>query len=198
LTHERFELGADPPMVTVLACYSKNGKEAVQPISKALAERLSPWLAGRVRGGPVFHGTAKRRRTAEMLRVDLEAAGIPYETPSGVVDFHALRAAYISNLVASGASLKTCQVLARHSTPTLTIGVYARASLHDVQGAVEALPDLNPTAERTRSARATGTGGQPISERRAHYLPTEGDGSGRHLSDSGVILRSGSPISMVQ
>ncbi len=75
-----------------------------------------------------------------MLKADLARAGIPYETPAGVCDFHALRAAYISNLVASGASVKTCQVLARHSTPSLTIGVYAKASLHDVQRAVESLP----------------------------------------------------------
>ena len=40
--------------------------------------------------------------------------------------------------------MKTCQTLARHSTSTLTLGVYARASLHDVRGAVEALPDLAP------------------------------------------------------
>jgi hypothetical protein len=40
-----------------------------------------------------------------MLRVDLEAAGIPYETDSEVADFHVLRAAYVSNLVPSGASV---------------------------------------------------------------------------------------------
>jgi site-specific recombinase XerD len=81
-----------------------------------------------------------------MLRLDLEAAGIEPTTAEGVVDFHALRAAYITNLVNSGASVKTCQTLARHSTPSLTIGVYAKASLHDVAGAVEALPDLTPPA----------------------------------------------------
>jgi len=54
--------------------------------------------------------------TAEMLRVDLDAAGVPYETDEGVADFHASRGTYISNLVASGVSVKTCQELARHST----------------------------------------------------------------------------------
>jgi hypothetical protein len=39
-------------------------------------------------------------RTAAMLRVDLEAAGIPYRDTAGrVVDFHALRASYITYLV---------------------------------------------------------------------------------------------------
>ena len=49
------------------------------------------------------------------------------------MDFHAVRVAYITNLVTSGASVKTCQTLARHSTPSLTIGVYAKASLHDIR-----------------------------------------------------------------
>ena len=85
---------SDPPTVTVMACYTKNGREAVQPIAAGLADRLRPWLARKAPGRPVFDGMTDR--TAEMLRVDLEAAGIPYETASGVADFHALRAAYVS------------------------------------------------------------------------------------------------------
>jgi len=46
-------------------------------------------------------------KTAELIRADLAAAAIPYETDSGVADFHSLRGVYISNLVASGASVKT-------------------------------------------------------------------------------------------
>ena len=93
-----------------------------------------------------------------MIRVDLAAAKIPYETAQGVIDFHALRATFVSHLVASGASVKTCQVLARHSTPSLTIGLYAKASLHDIKGAVESLPDLTATPPRREALRATGTG----------------------------------------
>jgi integrase len=133
--------------VTVHAGYTKNGREAVQPLAPALIDRLAPWLATLPRTRPVFN---LPDRTAEVLRVDLEAAGIPYETPSGVADFHALRAAYISNLVASGASVRTCQVLARHSTPSLTIGIYAKASLHDISSAVDALPDLPPRPRPSR------------------------------------------------
>ena len=42
LTPERFNLAADPPTVTVRACYAKNGREAVQPLPAALADRLAP------------------------------------------------------------------------------------------------------------------------------------------------------------
>jgi integrase len=115
LTPERFDLDSKTPTVTGRSCYTKNGKEAVQPISAALADRLRPWLARKAPRASVFKGMTKR--TAEMIRVDLKAAGIPYETDSGVVDFHSLRGDFISYLVSSGASVKTCQTLARHSTP---------------------------------------------------------------------------------
>ena len=149
LTPERFNLDSDTPTVLGKSCYTKNGKEAVQPLAASLAEQLRPWLAGKAPGRPVFDGMTKR--TADMLRFDLEAAGIPYETDSGVADFHSLRGDFISYLVSSGASVKTCQTLARHSTPVMTIGIYAKASLHDINGAVENLPDLTaPKRARNR------------------------------------------------
>lgn len=163
LTPERFKLDGDPPTVTVLACYSKNGQEATQPIALALADRLRVWLAGKPRGKPVF-ARMPIHQTAAMLRGDLKAAGVPYETSEGCATFHASRGTYVSNLVSSGASVKTCQVLARHSDPALTIGIYAKASLHDINGAVGALPDLttsNPVAE---AMKATGTDGQTCSQ----------------------------------
>ncbi len=186
LTPERFDLAGDPPTATVAACYTKNGREAVQPLPPALAGRLAPWLAARPAGRPVFTLTP---RTAEMMRVDLRAAGIDYETPTGKADFHSLRGAYISNLVASGASVKTCQVLARHSDPGLTIGIYAKTSLHDIKGAVAALPDSSPEAPKFEAARmaATGTHGKHASNRPSLYFPFGGDGAGRDASDAGEM-----------
>jgi site-specific recombinase XerD len=157
LLPERFRLDDDPPTITVLACYSKNRQEAVQPISAALADQIRPWLACKPRGKPVFEGM--KIRTAELLRRDLKAAGVPYRTDDGVVDFHSFRGDYISALVASGASVKTCQVLARHADPSLTIGIYAKTSLHDISGAVEKLPTLTKTAPALEAMRATGTDG---------------------------------------
>jgi hypothetical protein len=141
-------------------------------------------------------GSTDRRvteRTAEMLRVDLQAAGIAYETASGVADFHALRAAYVTNLVASGASVKTCQTLSRHSTPSLTIGLYAKVSLHDVKEAVENLPELTPREPSPEPPAMTGTDPAvtPISERLSHHFPTGVDGTIRNWSDAGVMIGSG-------
>ena len=180
LTPERFDLAANPPTATVPAGYTKNGREAIQPLSAALAARLAPWLGHPSRlAVPIFN---MPDRTAEMIRVDLKAAGIEYETPSGFADFQSLRGVYISNLVSSGASVKTCQVLARHSTPSLTIGLYAKASLHDIKGAVAGLPDPSKPPSQPEAMAATGTTGEHSSKRFAISLPYGGDGTGRNLS----------------
>jgi len=196
LTPERFNLDRDPPTVTASACYTKNGKEAVQPIAASLADQLRPWLAPLAPGRPVFGRLTTH--TAEMLRVDLDAAGVPYETDSGVVDFHSLRGTYISHVVSSGASVKTCQTLARHSTAALTIGIYAKASLHDISGAVEKLPDLTPKnpAPECEVMSATGTDGADHKQTLAPYLLHSGDVSSRDLSSSGMIAGSVVPVAM--
>jgi integrase len=190
LTPDRFALDGDPPTVTVMACNAKNRTKAVQPIAAGLADQLRPWVASKAPGRPVFDGMTER--TAEMLRVDLAAAGIAYETASGIADFHALRAAYVTNLVASGASVKTCQTLARHSTPTLTIGLYAKVALHDIKGAVENLPDMTPRESSPEPLAMTGTDPvvTPISERLSHHFPTGEDGTSRSRSDAGVMMGS--------
>ena len=72
--------GRHPPTATVPAGYTKNGREAVQPLPPPLADRLAPWLATLPPGRPVFN---LPDRTAEMIRVDLAAAGIAYETALG-------------------------------------------------------------------------------------------------------------------
>jgi hypothetical protein len=80
--------------------------------------------------------------------------------------------------------------LARHSTPVLTIGVYAKTSLHDLTGAVEALPDLTPSeaAKGHEYMQATGTDEQHIRERFADYLPNGVDGNVQDHSDTDGMI----------
>jgi integrase len=154
LTTQSFRLDQSPPTIVCEAAYTKNGQRAEQPVADSLASLLRPFLAMLTPDRPVF---GLPEKTAEMLQVDLASAGIAYEADEGFVDFHALRTTYVSHLMASGASVKTCQILARHSTPTLTIGISAKASLRDIKGAVESLPDLTPTGSTPEAARMTGT-----------------------------------------
>jgi integrase len=131
LTPDSFRLDSAEPTVTVQAAYAKSGKTAVQPITPDLAERVRAWLAA---GNPL---PIVPDRTAEMFRADLGAAGIPVETAEGVADFHAIRHTYVSGVVRSGASVKVAQELARHSTPTLTIGRYAHVDDTEKRKALE-------------------------------------------------------------
>ena len=135
LTPERFALGGDEPSITVLACYSKNGREAIQPITRELAAAFRPFLEGKPAGEPVLDVPA---RTAQLLRVDLKAAGIAAVDATGrIVDFHALRHAYITHLSMSGVNPKVVQALARHSTITLTLDRYTHAEAPDLRAALD-------------------------------------------------------------
>ena len=77
------------------------------------------------------------------------------------MDFHALRHAYITRLVQSGTSVKVAQELARHSTPTLTLGRYSHIGLHDTSKALDALPSLMPIIPEAQAMRKTGTDDVP-------------------------------------
>jgi integrase len=183
LTTDSFDLDASPPACTVEAGYSKRRKRDVQPLPDALVDPLRAWLAGFDPGERVFTGIAKG--TARMLRSDLAAARAAWQKaakqePSPVqeqmkasdfllyrdrqghvADFHSLRVLFISRVVASGASVKEAQTLARHSTPVLTMNTYSRATLLDVARGVSGLGDL--LTRKPNSPHA----GQPMPERGA-------------------------------
>lgn len=171
LTPESFDLESNPPTVTVQACHSKRKRMDVQPIRRDLAELLRPFLAGKPKGQPVC--PLPDRKAALLVRGDMEKARAAWiaETTSSedrseressdflrhvdsqgrIVDFHGLRHTFITNLVQSGASVKVAQELARHSSPTLTIGRYAHARRSDLSAALDKLP-----AETTASALRAG------------------------------------------
>ena len=92
------------------------------------ASWLRAFLKTRVDPRPNLPVLFVPEKTAKLLRHDLAAAGIPYQTAEGVVDFHALRYSYITNMIAAGVDPKTVQELARHSTITLTIDRYTKSS----------------------------------------------------------------------
>ncbi len=146
LTPASFGLDADPPTVTLAARRNKSRVLKVQPLPADVAELLRDYLAGRPAGASVWPGTWVVD-AAEMLRIDLEAAGIPYavEGPDGPLyaDFHALRHTYLTLGGRAGIDLRTLQELAGHSTPTLTAR-YSHRRLYDLAGAVERLPNFLP------------------------------------------------------
>ena len=161
LTPAAFNLDGEPPTVTLAAENAKNGRTAIQPLAPEAAAAPEGYLAGKPSGVVVWPGTWAEK-AADMIRVDLDACGIPYavEGPDGPLyaDFHALRHSMIALLDKSGATLKEAMQLARHSDPKLTMAVYGRAALHDLGAAVERLPSLL-ASNQAASIRATGTDG---------------------------------------
>jgi integrase len=147
LTPRSFELGASPPVVYVQPGYVKNRQEVSQPLTPELAKVLGDYLAHRPADKPVWPGTWYKD-AAKALKIDLEAAGIPYvvQGPFGPLyaDFHALRHSFIALLDRAGVTVKQAMQLARHSDPRLTMARYGRAQLCDLGAAVEALPVLMP------------------------------------------------------
>jgi len=71
------------PSVRVAACCTKNGDEATLPIPNDLADDLAAYVATLPTGAPIFPLPVEKG--AKMLRVDLEAAGIPYRDAAGLV-----------------------------------------------------------------------------------------------------------------
>ena len=166
LTPADFDLDAATPVVALAARFSKNRKPKVQPLPADVAAALREYLRAKPADALVWGGTwAKDRRGATMLRIDLEAAGIPYavEGPDGpeYADFHALRHSYLTLGGRCGIDLRTLQELAGHSKPELTAR-YSHRRLYDLAGAVDKLPNLVPTTPTDAGKiplRMTGTEG---------------------------------------
>lgn len=183
LVPEFFDLAATTPAVVLPAEFTKNRKGVVQPLGASLATDLRTYLAGRPGKIPIWPG-AWVGKAADMLRADLDAAGVPVEvdSPEGIEtrDFHALRAVFISDVIRAGADLKQAMTLARHTDPRLTAGRYARTRLHDLGGLVDRLPNTTgPTTEKA-ALQMTGTdAGGPIREQQGAAPGAAAGGVGR-------------------
>jgi integrase len=179
LTADSFDLDADPPTARVQAAYSKNRKEAVQPLPLPLADTLQAFLDGKPTGKPLWPGTwataawkmiAKDLAEARAAWID-EAREDPNERErraksdfllyrdedSRTFDFHACRHTYITLLAKSGVHPKMAQTLARHSSITLTLDRYTHVGLFDQAAALAAMPSLLTAKATEGQLQATGT-----------------------------------------
>lgn len=145
LTWDSLILSGDNPYVRVRAAIAKNDKEARQPLPPIAVGILSE-LNDRIKHEPadkVFVAFSRHVNTAELIRHDLEAAGIPpIDREGSEICFHSLRNSYISFLANSKTPFKVVQKLARHSDPKLTYNTYARTFETEEQKALEALPNF--------------------------------------------------------
>ena len=155
LTVGRLRLKEEPPGILVEARFAKNRRESFQIIGIELAMLLRRHVVGKAADEPVFGKLP--HRLADMLRFDLAAAKIPYETDEGVFDFHSLRHESGSLMVARGANLKVVQAHMRHSSITMTMDRYAKPQLHDQVAAANSIPTFAAQDIEPQTQRATGT-----------------------------------------
>jgi len=137
LTKGDFDFAA--ATVTAQASYTKNKETAVIDLRRQTVAELETLLSNTL---PQVRAFAMPDQPAKMLKRDLEAAGIPYKTDEGQADFHSLRHSYITNLARQGVFPKDAQVLARHSTITLTLDCYTHVKRESLRKIVDSQPDL--------------------------------------------------------
>ena len=109
------------------------------------------------------------RKPQDKLKRDVKRAGIQVETPiDGKADFHSVRVTYISQIVELGATVKESQHLARHSSPDLTMNVYARTQDRKMISLVDKLGEVykpeSKCAEYVRrlKIKVNGIGDKPM------------------------------------
>jgi len=128
---------ATPATVTIKAGYTKNGEPATLTLPADVAADLRAWVTGLSADSAVF---PLPTRGADMLKIDLDAAGISYRDPGGLVfDFHSLRCQTATLADQAGVSPQVVQRMMRHSTLELT-GRYTRPRSHDLDSATSSLP----------------------------------------------------------
>ncbi|MGD0090055.1 MAG: site-specific integrase [Planctomycetota bacterium] len=169
------------------AAWTKGRKATFQPLASWLVERLDTFAKTGTAAALYRQFLEHYHRDGKALKIpadpllyvpshpardlgkDLEAAGLTKWAPGGKVDFHSLRVAYVSFVLEAGANVKEAQALARHSTPDLTMNVYARARAERLAEVAEAVGEtIRPAAAQAVAIRE-GTTGQEIGN---IYAPT--------------------------
>ena len=157
-----FRLDVEVPVLHVPPKLTKNKKGAMVPLPSWLVRELRPWLLDLMEregaGGQAFRWMSAI--PARIMKRDLKAAGVPFETPDGRFDFHALRTGFTTQLQRGGADIRTAQIAARHADAMTTLRHYSKAQASEVVEAIEkALPD--PLAAAATGSTTTTTNQTP-------------------------------------
>lgn len=144
LTPADFDLGGDPPVVTVRARDAKNKEAEPVPLPAHLVDTLRPFLAGRGRGEKLWPGNwAANRKQRDYLARDLARAKVAeFDREGERVTFHSLKRRYVVRLIDAGAKIHEVRRLARHKDVKTTLNYYAPTDL----GALGKLADRLPRA----------------------------------------------------
>lgn len=138
-----FRLDNTPPTINLPATATKNGQAVSQIVPDHVAASLRPWL---VTVDEMPFADWGIDHAASALRDDLRNAGIEPETDAGRVDFHALRATFVTLLARASIPIQHAQRLARLSSPAIMMKHYAKLGEQDL---AEKVADLGKPAPET-------------------------------------------------
>ena len=159
LTPASFDLDADPPTVTVVRptpsgdaktcslsgptwpnCYGPGWRDARREHRLSADCPRTARMLRRTWRRPGGGGSTEARTDAERQQRE-RSDFLQYQNADGrLADFHATRHTYISGIVAGGAASRRPRSWPGIRTPTLTIGRYSHARLHDLTAALEPCP----------------------------------------------------------
>ena len=115
------------PSILLPADFSKDRKDHRQFITRELATKLAMLTTGKNPDDRLL-GIPKGPDPAAYIQADYTKAGIKIIIKGeGKATWHSLRKVFINNVVSSGADLKTVMEMARHSSATMSMDVYAKA-----------------------------------------------------------------------
>lgn len=137
---------ATEPSVTARAQTTKSKRRDPLPLDVTLAAMLLEWrkTVAKERGGRVPPASelvfAVPKNLTDQLRKDAKHAEIPVEDDQGRrLDFHALRATFVTLLARAGVAMQLTRRLARHTDPKITSRHYEKLDLADLRAGSEQL-----------------------------------------------------------
>jgi hypothetical protein len=177
-------------LVRISGLFTKNDKEAVQPIPSFFRPALAAYVAGLAdedflwpggweqdnQGRWVESGWISGKEAGEFLRKDAAKVGIVIgrkgrDANGGrVLDFHSLRHAYVSSLDRAGISEGLSRKLARASCRAI-LERYTHRELTELASAVESIPVIR--LDTCRSSPTSEGSGEPCQQADAR-LPEAG------------------------
>jgi integrase len=110
---------------------TKNGRRAVIPLVKGLANELKHWVVGKGSDDPLLV-VPDRHNLRRLHLAHLKMARIPYQTEKGFADWHSLRKTVNTFLRRKQVPLRQRQLFLRHAAGDLTTSRYDDERLADM------------------------------------------------------------------
>ncbi len=174
----------------------KNRKGTTLPLQQDISEAIRAFTAGKLPMAKAFKMPCDK--TAKMLRIDLKAAGIEYQTDAGFADFHALRHTFGTMLAKAGVTPQISQRLMRHSDPKLTMNIYSHLLVADLRDGTDKLPDYSQIREK-QAATGTADNAPEIRDTPRDTLSAQNGDNLRPLATNkpvctGIVLNAKNPV----